>query len=454
MPLVSIFNFIFLTSYFNTQSLLSVSLLISLIFSTTLAYSFNTFLYKKLKKEETNINAYLKFIILDFSLINSFLTTKADKCLNFIESIVNYNYPISKTFQEILTKIQFGRNPEKELKNLFLPSKDFMKFIEELIINNFDKNNLTRIGDFSTSENEYEVFTRSIESKLSIIFFIGLFVPIGTCFLILLQVIKSFILIFVIPLYFLTINYFSSRFLNESVKLIGIIGNETKNDRREFNDFLVFLKNFAITLSYKKSPEFALFSAYRKSHKKFQRRIIFPISSLLKNSISLGDTIELIKSDLKSTRTRLILNVLKKMVYKDTFHTAESIWALLKIISTHQKLEKKKIIIIKGEQFKSLIFIFLLPFILGIISGTFPAFFYYLNLLNTTDLSSSVIFYFSYDIIDIIILFCSFLLSNTICTYFFLKMINTRPRNMILFSSNLIYVLFFFMSFSIGSSFI
>ncbi|GAH26134.1 unnamed protein product, partial [marine sediment metagenome] len=50
----------------------------------------------------------------------------------------------------------------------------------------------------------------------------------------------------------------------------------------------------------------------------------------------------------------------------------EKITQILNEISIHQKLENKLEIIVKGERFKVLLFLFLLPIIIGGIGGLFP----------------------------------------------------------------------------------
>jgi len=454
------FLFFIFSIYFNIifkilemQFVIQISCLFSFISSIIITYIFNIYLYKRLKNEELNINAYLKLIILDFALINSLFTSISDKCINFIESISKYNYPVSNFFKSIIKKIQFGKNPENELENLNIISKNFQSFVNDLISNNFEDTNLVKINEYSYSEDLFETFIRSVESKLSIIFFIGLFFPIGSCFLIILQEIKSLSLIFIIPLYFIIIRYLSSKFLNEDIKLLGILSSEPKNNRREFNGFLLFLKNFAIMLSRKTSPEDALYYAYKKTPTFFQKKLEHPISLLIKNSISIKEMLDSFIFNLKSPRCKLILNVVKKMIHEDTYHTANKIWDLLEIISMHQKLEKRKQIIIKGEKFKSLIFIFLLPFILGIISGVFPSFFYHINILNNPEFTTTIPFYNNFDSFDLILIFGSFLLSNIISGYYFSKIIGIESKRIIIFTSNLFFVLIFIIILSISLNF-
>ncbi len=456
VPFFFLFDFIIIDnlSHLDMSFNIQICLLISIMFSTIIAYKFNSYLYNKLKTEEININAYLKLIILDFSLINSFFTRTSDKCLNLIESVSNYNFPISDSFKSILRRVQYGNNPEEELEKIDIASKDFVKFLRDLIIDNFENSNLLKINDFSYSENLYETFTKSIESKLSLIFFIGLFLPIGTCFLIIFQAFRSFFLILIVPIFFVVINYLSTKLLHENLKLIGILSSESRIERKEFNHFLSFIKNFAIILSRKKSPEYALYISYKDASKFFQSNIEQSISLLIKNSISLEETFKRLKNALISPRCRLILNVLIKMVMEDTFHTAHTIWELLEIIRKHQKLEAQKRIIIRGEKFKSIVFIFLLPLILGIISGTFPAFFYYLNLINKGDFYDSIFLFFTFNVIDVAIIFCSFFTSNLISVYFFSKIIRIEPKRIIVVFSNIIFSFIFIITFTFSSNII
>ena len=451
--LISLSFFIIFSTIFSFFHILII-FFYSFLFSLILSYKFSVYLLNEIQKNESIINAMLYLIKIDFSLIQKSLKKNSDYCINFIKLIKNYNLPISDNFKEILRRTHEGELPEKVLMNILTPSEDFNRYLKDLLTSNF--NNESGFVDFkdNTLERNFKIYLRDIESKLSIIFFIGLFFPIGSCFLIILQEIKSLSLIFIIPLYFIIIRYLSSKFLNEDIKLLGILSSEPKNNRREFNGFLLFLKNFAIMLSRKTSPEDALYYAYKKTPTFFQKKLEHPISLLIKNSISIKEMLDSFIFNLKSPRCKLILNVVKKMIHEDTYHTANKIWDLLEIISMHQKLEKRKRIIIKGEKFKSLIFIFLLPFILGVISGVFPSFFYHINLLNNPEFTTTIPFYNNFDSFDLILIFGSFLLSNIISGYYFSKIIGIESKIIIIFTSNLFFVLIFIIILSISLNFV
>ena len=102
----------------------------------------------------------------------------------------------------------------KALKAYFCDNKEMLRFINEqvkdknltmkyikgLLLSNFSKS--YKLNENSL-EKKFRKYLREIESKLSILFFFGLFFPLGLCFLILFQRINYIILISVLPLFFI-----------------------------------------------------------------------------------------------------------------------------------------------------------------------------------------------------------------------------------------------------------
>ena len=155
-----------------------------MIISLLISYKFNTYLYKKIYRDESILNALLYLIIINFSLIIKSLNRNSECCIKFIELIKNYNLPISEKFKVLLKKIHEGANPERELLDIITPSQDFNYYVRDLINNNFMVNDEYQHLDDTASERNFKVVLRDIETKISIVFFIGLFFPIGLCFLI------------------------------------------------------------------------------------------------------------------------------------------------------------------------------------------------------------------------------------------------------------------------------
>ena len=168
------FILIILSLFFTPFSILII-IFYSLVLSFLASYRFNSHLYKKIKKEESILNALLYLIIINFSLIKKTLKINTDYSINFIELIKNYNLPVSESCKIILRKIHEGSTPEKELLKIVTPSEDFNHYLRDLIINDFNNDYEFQNLDDNTSERNFKVVLRDIESKISIVFFIGFF---------------------------------------------------------------------------------------------------------------------------------------------------------------------------------------------------------------------------------------------------------------------------------------
>jgi hypothetical protein len=154
--------------------------------------------------------------------------------------------------------------------------------------------------------------------------------------------------------------------------------------------------------------------------------------------------LENLQFELKTIRYRIILTVIGKLVAQNAYLSHEKLSEILNEISVHQKLENKLEIIIKGERFKVLLFLFLLPIIIGGIGGLFPLFNFMMgNISLSGNLSFSVLFglIFSY---DFIIIFFSLLFCVYTSSHFFLEIISYERKRMLIVISNMIYILSFF----------
>jgi len=435
-------TFIFL-SIFNLFQIFSYSLIFSLFFS----YTFNKKFYKVILKKENQLNAFVYVIRIYFSLIQKSVGNSADLPINFIKLISDYNLPIKKEFRKILNKIQLGQNPEILLANVITPSIDFNSYLKELLISNFTYNEtLTE----NSLEKKFRQYLREIESKLSVFFFVGLFFPLGMCFLILFQKINLILLIIILPLFFISIKTLNKKFLRNDSFLLGLLNNYSKEEKAKFHEFISFLKSFTLNLQKNSSPEIAFIHAY--SQIKSQIVLIdallkSQITNLLNFSCSFEEMLENLQIETNSTRFKIILDVVGKLVSKNAYISHKKINELLNEISKHQKLENQLEIIIKGERFRVLFFLFLLPIIIGGIGGLFPLFNIMINNISFSSniyLSSILELFFSYDfaVIFLALWFCVY-----ISSYYFLEIISYERKSVLIITSCIIYVIAFFSSF-------
>ncbi|MBY9017370.1 MAG: hypothetical protein KGD66_00925 [Candidatus Lokiarchaeota archaeon] len=393
------------------------------------------------------MNAFVYVIRIYFSLIQKSVGNRADLPINFIRLISDYNLPIKKEFRKILNKIQLGQNPEKLLSNVITPSIDFNSYLKELLISNFTYNEtLTE----NSVEKKFRQYLREIESKLSIFFFVGLFFPLGVCFLILFQKINIILLVIMLPLYFITIKTLNKKFLRNDSFLLGLLNNYSKEEKAKFHEFISFLKSFTLNLQKNTSPEIAFINSYSQNKSQIiltDGPIKSQITNLLNFACSFEEMLENLQIEINSIRFKIILDVIGKLVSKNAYISHKKINELLNEISKHQKLERQLEIIIKGERFRVLFFLFLLPIVIGGIGGLFPMFNIMINNISFSSsihLSSLLELFFSYDFVVIFLAlwFCVYTSS-----YYFLKIISYERKSILIITSCIIYIVAFFSSF-------
>jgi len=425
-----------------------IIILYSIILSYIFSYRFNLIPYNDLKKKESSINAMLYFIKIDYSFIIKTLEENSDNCINFILLIKNYKIPLSDIFSKILKKILEGAQPEKELLKLTTPSEDFDKYLKSLIINEFNYDEDFYIEN--SLEKQFKIYLNEIQSKISIFIFIGLFFPISLCFLILFQLINLIFLFFLIPCFSLTLNFLFKKFLRKNSYIIGILNGFSSSEKQKFDDFLIFLKIFAINLKSQISPELAFLNSISPKKKilfSLQEPIKNKINSLLSFAYPFKEIIKFLKFELKSFRYNIILDIIGKFLEQNALFTSDKILDLLKIINKHQELEERLEVIIKGEKFRTFFFIFLLPVITGVITGMFPLF---ILITRSMELNGNI----TLNVVNnpeiikyILIILITFLLSLSITSNYFLELLKFDRKLLVIFISDVVFILAFFISF-------
>ena len=429
----------------------------SFIFAIAFSYTFNSYLFKKILKNEIRLNAILYFIKINFSILKESLSKDSDFILSFINLIKSYKIPISKTFNSILIKIHEGYNPERELSKIITPSDEFNNYIKNFVLGPALNDNHVLEIDSNMLEHRFKVYLHQLETRMSLIFFIGVFFPLGYCFLILFY--KSFIIfsIFFLPLFFFLINALFKKLIRNDAFLFGLLGSYNKFEKRKFNEFIYFLKNFAFQLQENLSPESAFINACFNTNIELEILSIpfkNQISNLLTLSTTFAEMIDLLKHHMKSVRYYLILDIIKEIVSNNALNSSKKIFGILNIISNHQKLESKLETVMKGEKFKVFMFLFLLPIIIGTIGGMFPIFTLLIENLNLKEIMKPQNLFEIILSFDFIIIYLTLFACILISSYFLLKTIKSPRINACLTIIFIVYSLLFFLSFYSAISFL
>ena len=447
----SFFMILSMSLYFLTFINIFYLLFLAFLISIIVSYQFNNVIFKKVKKDESIINALLYLVKINFSLILKSLRKNSDYCVKFIELIKDYNLPISERFKSVLCNIHEGSTPEAEILNITTPSNDFNIFLRSLLIDNFFYN--YSFDDFNekSSEKNFKIFLRDIESKISILFFIGLFFPISLCFLIIFQIIDVILLLFFIPLFLMLLNYLFKKLIRTDILLLGLLKDYSKLEIKKFDEFLQILQKFALLLKNNLSPEKAFVMAYSQSKKYLKlldKLIQTQVSNLLNLAYPFNKIIKILKSELKSERYKIILDTIEKMIENNAYYSSEKVMDIINTILKHRRLEEKLGIIIKGEKFKVLLFLLLLPLIIGAIGGMFPLIYRMTNYGYDSNNSSNLDYINLINFFDLFIIFMTLLICNTITSYYFLKVVNYERNYFIIFISDMVFIFSFIISFN------
>jgi hypothetical protein len=330
------------------------------------------------------------------------------------------------------------------------PSKDFNRYLNDLIINNFNyRFEFDEIKE-SALEKNFRIYLREVQSKISIVFFIGMFFPIGLCFLILFQLLNFILLILLIPFYLYILNRLGSKIVRKNTYLIGFLDRKSITEKKKFYEFLLFLKGFALNLKNSISPEKAFLKAYTQNKNIYEilkQPLKKQVTNLLNLEYTFHNIIQFFKLELNSLRYNIILDVIEKFVSENAVYTSEKIIDIINIVNKHQKLEKKLNVIIKGEKFKIFFFIFLLPILIGAVSGMFPFFILMTRNVNSITPLISTNFGNLLNYIYIFTISFVFILSISITSNNFLNIINYQKKFIVISISNLMFILTFISSF-------
>ncbi len=450
-------SFFALLFVFNL-GLLFFDILYPLVFSSILAavisYNFNTTIYKRIKKDERLTDALLPLVKINFSLTRSVQDSKNDPCLSFVKLIANYKLPVSILFKVIYNKAHLGVAPERELAAISTPSKDFNAYISELLITNFG----TR-GDYDENfaEKNFRVLLKSLDSKIGLIFFVGLFFPLVLCSFILFQNVKVLFAIFVAPLLLFLMYWMFKKLVRINLSLIGVLDEYSDVKERQFSEFLLFLESLMLNLKNNYSPEIAFVKAYSKNkpHLTLLSDVFnVKISSLLSLQFTFKDLIDQLKLELDSPRYKVILNVIYAMLEKSAYYSSEKIADIIQIIEKHRRLEQKFKTIVKGKKFMVMVFVLLFPAILGTIGGMLPLIIAVVSSMDSVEtmegiksLSELV------SIFDIILIFSILLSCSLITSYYFLKIVRYNRISVLLMLSITIFIISFLQSLAYAISF-
>jgi hypothetical protein len=331
-----------------------------------------SYLPSAVKREGLIQEQLIDIINLDIDLLLVTTPPSQDMTLKMLKMLLPYDQALLGTISETYRLAQCGKAPESSVKQHFYPSKRMREYINNLFSRNNNQKNQATWNQDSNAEEAFIEFSKSLESRISITFFVGLFFPIGVAFLTLLGFMSEIQLVLSVPLLMLILSRIQSHFLKSKITLVGSFNDGDTTDD-EYLTILRMIEEFAHYLE-KFPPEYAIYAALRDRSNSIEALFGIRGSNLIPIGTPFSECIKIMLGYVNGRRTRLLLQNVNSSIELDSFQTSGRIVKLLDVIRKNIKIQNERKQIIKAEQFKAIVFIFLLPMILGVLSGLFPTF--------------------------------------------------------------------------------
>lgn len=419
------------------------AVIIFFFFYQTLFDSFKRYYLKKNQQIELIMPIIRNFI----ELYTSFLPEDYDFCTSFINLMCEIPSLLKNEFIQIRKRVQFGDNPEKLLFRYKTSSKKFRDFIDLLLLTNF-KPNFKNLKSIESIEDKFEQHTKSVENRISIIFFLGLFFPIGISFVVILQILSGFATFFLIPLHFLLLKYITKTLLNDSNLLLGTSNSMNIDEKLEYRDLLEFFHIFSINLM-NFNPEQAIFNSYERSPIRLKMKIKSIVNKLRTYKLSLEFFFIKFASTIENKKGKFLCQSILKMIINNSYYTSDQLLKIITVFKRHQKLERDRANIVKAEMIKVKIFNWILPIITGSLCAVFftiiklfSEFDWQLQIINLPFLRTVTPIY------EAISFVFTQLVMILITNYYFIKIVRKRVN----ISSFIIVTLIFILTFLFSQS--
>ena len=342
-------------------------LLILLAFYT---YNFLTGHYKdQIESKIGRLDSLLYFIKMDIDLVLKLNVSHEDPLLNFIDLIDESYADLVGPMQDLKKRIRKGEDIEETLSRIHFPSKKMHDFFSNLIYYISDSRYL-QLNQTDENELAYQTFSKGLETRLSIMFFIGIFFPLGLGFLMVLGQIDILTLILSIPFFSLILSIIKKKLLNDNLILVGSSIHSSNAEIEEYNLILAFYRQLSFNLKIY-PPEKAILFTYEAISKNITKNYSDIVAKLNKYSIDYHFFFKMLTNELKSIRSKLLIQNLPVLLDYNSENVSETMLNILKIVEKHLALQNERLTIYNAEKIKASLFSYLLPIILGFLSTVF-----------------------------------------------------------------------------------
>ena len=169
----------------------------------------------------------------------------------------------------------------------------------------------------SSMEMEYQTFSKGLETRLNILFFIGVFFPLGLGFMMILGKIDVLTLLLSVPFFGFILYYAKKKIMSSNISLIGSTNDISQAEKDEFKKVLEFYRSLSFNLA-RFPPETAIIVT--------SESLAFPlspgyndmISSIKKYTMDYDKFFKSLTNDLSNTRSKILLQNLPVLINQNS----------------------------------------------------------------------------------------------------------------------------------------
>ncbi|MFX1295325.1 MAG: hypothetical protein ACFFD2_10790 [Promethearchaeota archaeon] len=374
----------------------------------------------------------LKYSDLAFQDLLLILNT-TNSVFNAIDFVSKACYPIlSEKFQNMLYKInRFGISPELLINGFIetLPNGNLRERLVSLMAAKFLPSKIQSQLESLEGEkkSEYTAVTRNLESKLTILVGICLFIPVLTAlFTSFTGYVANFIALAIIPIFVLVSSKIKARIIKSNFELFGetsILDNENSdNNFTDLIEFLNFLIYFINELKLGKPQELALFNALQSYTGKLKPSLEECCNEVCYWGNAFKNSWLTLKTKIKNSQINFLIDLIDRMLSKSSLETGARLTSVIYQLNANRELIQEREGIIKAQQLKIKMLVFVMAGILGLISGLTPLLIQIFNVLSNPEIS------IEFNPLSSLLLWISLFIMTIYSAYFLAKLVRiNRP---------------------------
>ncbi|MHA1269493.1 MAG: hypothetical protein ACTSPY_06855 [Candidatus Helarchaeota archaeon] len=358
-----------------------ISLLISFIFSLIIARKLYYYLINSYEFQYLNSLQFLDLIYQDFLIIKN----STHSIFDAIEFIANSNYPIiSKNFKNMIIRINSGELPEVALLR-YVNSVSSYTFRERMInLLSYDMKTdkkVSRNEDFSLElTSKYQEYTKQLDTRMTILISVNIFLPILTITLFSFYLtINNYLIMILIPFHLLLLFILKKNLIK---KEFFILGDESRT-AKEFDELILLLSLFSNHLQMNNSPEISLLKSIMTYRGTIKNKLLEISKDLMLNNPTIDEIWNNLINILENSQSKVLLKLIRRMLKKSAYETGVRLKNIIDNINFNKKIIKKRQILLKSQQFKVIILLFILSGLMGLMTNIIPLFSQFFLVINS-----------------------------------------------------------------------